>query len=142
MLLDKLWPVSFFDSMCLTVQLRCVPTTIAKIFGIFPKYCIPFIAPPSPKSMLWGIQSVYVLLKCAKTEGVCVKFGVRAEDYDNLGELMEKMDVPLLVSFVYNWMELFQSNMQYKYCMLCGGEPWMKMNGFLRHHQMHVSTEH
>ena len=56
-----------------------------------------------------GIQDeLHVLLKCAKTEELRVRFGVRVEDYDNLGELMEKMDVHVLVSFVYNCMKLFR----------------------------------
>ena len=41
-------------------------------------------------------DEVHVLLKCTRTE-----------DYNNLGELMDKMNVHMLVPFVYNCMKLF-----------------------------------
>ena len=55
-----------------------------------------------------GIQDeLHVLLKCAKTEEVRGRFGISVGDYNNLGELMDKVDVHVLVSFVYNCMKLF-----------------------------------
>ena len=55
-----------------------------------------------------GIQDEsHVLLRCAKTEEVRRRFDVRVEEYIDLGDMMDSMDVQNLVSFVYNCMKMF-----------------------------------
>ena len=55
-----------------------------------------------------GIQDeLHVLLRCAKTEEVRRRFDVRVEEFTDLGDMMDSMDVHNLVSFVYNCMKMF-----------------------------------
>ena len=55
-----------------------------------------------------GVQDeLHVLLRCTKTD-VRRKFGVRVEDYEDVGVLMDTLDVHKLVSFVYACMKIFE----------------------------------
>ena len=56
-----------------------------------------------------GVQDEYhVLLRCTKTDDVRRKFGVRVEEYEDVGVLMDTLDVHKLVSFVYACMKIFE----------------------------------
>ena len=56
-----------------------------------------------------GVQDEsHVLFTCTKTDRVRRNMGIRAEDFDGIGELMATMDVEKLVSYVYNCMKMFE----------------------------------
>ena len=49
----------------------------------------------------------HVLLRCIKTKEVRRKFEVQVDEYNDLGDMMDSMDVHQLVPFVYNCMKIF-----------------------------------
>ena len=55
-----------------------------------------------------GVQDEsHVLFDCTKTEAVRRMCGVNRETYQDIGVLMDSMDVQELVSFIYNCMKFF-----------------------------------